>query len=175
LKLWPDTAIAALWNICTESEPEASLEAESAVESGGNMSIIACTQLALRSIGECDDSSGKSLLAAGIADGRRHTHSIKELLDVADIVKDQTWKEMVAELLEKATWSGKSTILMQSMPVKLSISCSVASLPQVFHSGGGYRYTELNAPGQTRSSAGGVSRGAFDGIRMEACHVSSGM
>jgi hypothetical protein len=140
LKLWPDTAIAALWNICAESEPEAGLEAECS----SNMSTIACTQLALRSSGECDDSSGKSLLAAGIADGRRHTSTIKELLDIADIVKDQTWKEMVAELLEKASWSGKPTGSMQSMPVKLRLLLSVATSPQVFHGGNRPRHTELN-------------------------------
>jgi len=132
LKLWPDTAIAALWNICAESETKSGLEAESGRDS--SMSNIACIQLALRSTGECDDSNGRSLLAAEIADGRRHTHTIKELLDVADIVKHRTWKEMVAELLEKASWSGKSTPLMQSTPVKLKLSPSVASPPQVFHS-----------------------------------------
>jgi hypothetical protein len=110
LKLWPATAIAALWNICAESETEAGLEAESGGDN--DMSNIACIQLALRSTGECDDSNGKSLLAAEIADGRRHAHTIKELLDIADIVKDQKWKEMVAELLEKTSWSGKSTPLM---------------------------------------------------------------
>lgn len=117
LGLWPDTAIAALWNICAESETQAGLGAESAIEEDGNMSTIACTQLALRSSGECDDSNGRSLLAAEIADGRRHTNTIKELLDLADIVKDQTWKEMVAELLEKTSWSGKSTTLMQLRPL----------------------------------------------------------
>jgi hypothetical protein len=123
LKLWPDTVTAALWNICAESEVQADVDTESAIQddsppeeprvTGPNISTIACTQLALRSTGECDDSKGKSLIAAEIEDGRRHTGIVRELLDLADIVKDETWKEMVAELLEKASWSSKSSALMQ--------------------------------------------------------------
>ena len=117
--MWPDVVTAALWNICAESETQAGAEAgfalgkdieseESHMVPKSNMSTIACIQLALRSAGECDDSNGKSLLAAEIEDGRRHKNIIKELLDLADIVEDEAWKEMVAELLEKASWSGKS-------------------------------------------------------------------
>jgi hypothetical protein len=115
--MWPEVTTAALWNICAESEVQFPYESESAiledtppdgprVGPGPNMSMIACTQLALRSNGECDDSAGKSLLAAEIEDGRRHANVIKELLDLAESVKDETWKEMVAELLEKASRSG---------------------------------------------------------------------
>lgn len=119
----PDIVTAVLWNICAESEVQGTMEAvsdiagekdstESTVHSGNSMSSVACTQLALRSIGECDDFAGKSLLAAEIQGGRRHTNVIKELLDLADIMKDDTWKEMVAEILEKASWSGNSPSLM---------------------------------------------------------------
>ncbi|ERF74824.1 hypothetical protein EPUS_03208 [Endocarpon pusillum Z07020] len=103
LKLWPDTVTTALWNICAESEPEAGAAAESANEDDSDMSTIACIQLSLRSIRECDDLNGMSLLAGEIEDGRRHASTIKDLLGLADAVTDGSWKEMVAELLEKAT------------------------------------------------------------------------
>lgn len=117
MKFRPDIVTAALWNICAECEVQDTIETvtdiayekdskESTVHPENGMSSIACTQLALRSIGECDDFAGKSLLAAEIQGGHRHTNIIKELLDLADIMTDDTWKEMVAEILEKASWSG---------------------------------------------------------------------
>lgn len=116
LKLWPDTVTTALWNICAESEPDAGAAAESAIEDDSDMSTIACIQLSLRSIRECDDLNGMSLLAGEIEDGRRHASIIKELLGLADIVTDGSWKEMVAELLEKASWSCRSIALFQPRP-----------------------------------------------------------
>lgn len=116
LKLWPDTVTAALWNICAESETEAGAAPESAIEDDSDMSTIACIQLSLRSIRECDDLNGISLLAGEIEDGRRHASVIRELLGLADIVEDEAWKEMVAELLEKASWSSRSTALLQPRP-----------------------------------------------------------
>ncbi len=113
LKLWPDTVTAALWNICAESDTEAGAATESAIEDVSDMSTIACIQLSLRSIRECDDLNGISLLAGEIEDGRRHASIIKELLDLADIVKDEALKEMVAELLEKASWSSRLITLLQ--------------------------------------------------------------
>lgn len=123
-KLWPDVVTAALWNICAESEVQIAVNTGSVIGnnnpsegtrviSQSQMSTIACTQLALRSTGECDDSFGRSLLTAEVEDGRRRTNIIKELLDLGDIVKDETRKEMVAELLEKASWHSESTTLMQ--------------------------------------------------------------
>ncbi len=120
MKLWPDVVTPALWNICADTEVQAGVETGTALGDDGileklpQMSLIACTQLALRSIGECDDSKGKSLLAAEIEDGRRHKNIVQELLDLADVVKGETWKEMAAELLEKASWSSKSTYLTSS-------------------------------------------------------------
>jgi hypothetical protein len=119
LRLWPDTVTIALWNICAESDVEVGLENITIGEDSRSekqhiavereMSTIACRQLALRSTGECDDSNGASVLAAEIGDARRHKNIIKELLEIADLVKNETVKELVAELLEKASWQSKST------------------------------------------------------------------
>jgi hypothetical protein len=115
-RLWPDIVTAALWNICAESEiqsgaetgfatREDSLPTGTSVASDAQMSAIACAQLALISTGECDDSRWKSPHDAETEDGRRQNNIIKELLDLGNLVNDGTWKEMVAELLEKASWT----------------------------------------------------------------------
>lgn len=122
LRLWPDIVTAALWNICAESEAQTVAENVSATEDASltqerdaitvpNMAALACTQLVLRSTRECDDSDGERVIAAEITDARQRTDIIQELLDLADIVKDETWKEMVSELLEKASWHSGSILL----------------------------------------------------------------
>lgn len=118
MKTWPAVVIVALWNICAESEGQTRGEIEPSVEDKSNpewpdnlpetqMSTIACTQLTLVSIGECDDINGMTLLAPEIEYGRRPANFVKELLDLAEMVEDGTRKEMAAELLEKASSRGK--------------------------------------------------------------------
>lgn len=145
LKLWPDIVTTALWNICAESEEQAAIENECAIEDDKvseepriepRMSLTACTQLALSSTGECDDSNGKSLLTAVLEDGRRHTNVIKELLDLADIVQDEARKEMVADLLEKTSLFGKLTALVLVKRVRLRLPHSVVSILRIYQGGG---------------------------------------
>lgn len=113
-RLWPDTVIAALWNICAESEDQPGIDLAPASERGrrpsGHFSMrsITCAQLTLRSTAECDDSNGVSLLAAEIENGKRHKNLIQELLDLAEIAGDKVRKEMAAELLEKACSYGET-------------------------------------------------------------------
>ena len=117
--LFPAVVTAALWNICAESVVQAGVDAGSAVEddphpeSSPKISTIASMQLTLRSMGECDDSNGKSILAAEFENGRRHKNIIVELLDLAEAVEDGAWKEMAADLLEKASCFGKSISRMR--------------------------------------------------------------
>ena len=113
-RLWPETVIAALWNICAESEGQLGVDLGSTTEYGHypsetpKMCSIACAQLTLRSTAECDDSSGVSLLAVEIENGKRHKNIMQELLDLAEIARDQARKEMAAELLEKASYFGET-------------------------------------------------------------------
>lgn len=115
LKLWPDVVAAALYNICADSDVQNGDETELAIEeeirsselrqpSEPKMSTIACIQLTLVSAGECDDSNSTNPLAALIEDGRRPANFVGELLALGEIVHDEVRKEMVAELLEKASW-----------------------------------------------------------------------
>ncbi len=149
MKLWPDTVTAALWNICAESETEAGAAVELAIEDDSTMSTIACVQLSLRSIRECDDLNGISLLAGEIEDGRRHASIIKELLQLADIVKNEAWKEMVAELLEKASWSSRFIRALATTPGRLRIVRSVRPVPRTNQKKCRERYTVRNTIDQT--------------------------
>lgn len=118
MRLWPEVVTVALWNICAESDNPVNAPIRPHVEEDSpsgqkfaaaepNISTIACIQLTLRSTGECDDSNGPSTVADKIADAKRHTNIITELLDLSDVVKDESRKEMVVELLEKASWHRK--------------------------------------------------------------------
>ena len=125
-RLWPEIVITALWNICAESEVQAGLDNVPATEDDRSsevapkMCTIACAQLSLRSTAECDDSNGKSLLTAEIGNGQRHKNIIKELLELAEAVQDKAWKEMAADLLEKASCFGKGISSMQCYRAEIS-------------------------------------------------------
>jgi hypothetical protein len=131
-RLWPEIVVAALWNICAESEAQPGVNSGSATENGSSpevgpkMCTIACAQLSLNSTAECDDANGKSLLSAKIENGQRHKNIIKELLELAEVVEDKARKEMAADLLEKASCFGKSISTMQHYQAEL-VRSTVAS------------------------------------------------
>lgn len=114
LNQWPAIVTSALWNICTESVLQPGVDTGPAVEddpssdSSPKMSTIASMQLTLRSTGECDDSNGKSLLADEFENGRRQMNIVIELLHLAHSVEGRAWKEMAADLLDKASLFGQS-------------------------------------------------------------------
>lgn len=118
-KLWPDIVTTALWNICAQSEVLGDTKTYIADGSGSSspkcltaiepdIASIARFQLGLRSTGECDDLDQDDVLEDQPRETRRHTNIVCTLLNLADSLNDDSWKEMVSELLGHATWHSKS-------------------------------------------------------------------
>jgi hypothetical protein len=117
--LWPEIVTTSLWNICAQSESSVDEpNTQASAEAGGlstelgtvaniDISTIACVQLGLRSTGECDDIAENVLGQSQCNDTRRQPNIIHDLLDLADSVEDESWKEMVADLLEHACSQSK--------------------------------------------------------------------
>jgi hypothetical protein len=129
LKIWPEVVIVALWNICAESDAQEDSQEETLSqdkEPVTQMYTIACRQLSLISSAECDDSNGKSVLTAELEGVGRRKGIINELMDLGDLMEDDTRKEMVAELFEKASWHSESHKLWRIRWLILTVSSDKA-------------------------------------------------